>query len=139
MQVSLSPPIVKCSHFRLRDQNEFVAAFVEEMRRRGSNAPDTIYYIPGTRLKMVLALLQLDNGNIISNGEALLPLLVPSHPNGGYTIANTTLVALQSVIDVGGLKDKLVIVDDKNEPALTHLKLDDVDTALYNEPGHESS
>ena len=139
VQVSLSPPIVKCSHFRLRDQNEFVASFVEEMRRRGSNAPDTIYYIPGTRLKMVLALLQLDNGNIISNGEALLPLLVPSHPNGGYTIANTTLVALQSVIDIGGLKDKLVIVDDKNEPALTHLKLDDVDTALYNEPGHESS
>lgn len=139
VRVSLSPTIVKCSHFRLRDQNEFVASFVEKMRKKGSITPDTIYYIPSTRLKMVLTLLELDEGKIISNEEALLPLLVPNHPGGGYTIANATLVALQSIIDVGGLKDRLIIVDDKNEPALAHLKIDDVDTALYNEPGHESS
>lgn len=139
LRVSLSSSIIKCSHFRLRDQNEFVPSFVQDMRRSGSITPDNIYYIPTTRLKMVLTLLELDNGKIISNGEALLPLLVPGHPKGGYTIANTTMTALQSVIDVSGLRDKVIIVDDKNEPALAHLKLDDVDTALYNEPGHESS
>ena len=139
VRVSLSPSIMKCSHFRLRDQNEFVASFVEKMRKKGSITPDFIHYIPSTRLKMILALLELDDGKMISNVEDLLPLLAPKHPNGGYTIANTTLVALQSVIDVGGLKDKLVVVDDKNEPALAHLDLDDVDTALYNEHGHESS